>query len=92
MSQPGKDATTAMPKGDAAKGAKLFKTRCAQCHTVEKVAISSNKLGATEPRPNLHGLFGRQSGKVPGFSYTDANRDKGVVWEEQTLFEASIPN
>lgn len=26
-----------MPEGDAAKGAKLFKTRCAQCHTVESV-------------------------------------------------------
>ena len=34
--------------GDAAKGAGLFKTRCAQCHTV----------GAGEPHkvvPNLHG-------------------------------------
>lgn len=23
--------------GDVAKGAKIFKTKCAQCHTVEKV-------------------------------------------------------
>jgi mono/diheme cytochrome c family protein len=28
---------SAIPAGDAAKGAKLFQTRCAQCHTVEKV-------------------------------------------------------
>ncbi|KAF8493633.1 putative cytochrome C [Gautieria morchelliformis] len=67
-------------EGDASKGATLFKTRCAQCHT----------LGAGEPNkvgPNLHGLFGRKTGQVEGFSYTAANVNKGVVWEENTLFE-----
>lgn len=34
--------------GDANKGAGLFKTRCAQCHTVG--AGEPNKVG-----PNLHG-------------------------------------
>jgi cytochrome c2 len=32
-------------------------------------------------------LFGRKSGQAEGFSYTAANVNKGVVWEEQTLFE-----
>jgi hypothetical protein len=32
-------------------------------------------------------LFGRKSGTVEGFSYTAANVNKGVHWEEQTLFE-----
>ncbi|KAG6841516.1 hypothetical protein C0991_010130 [Blastosporella zonata] len=66
--------------GDSAAGASLFKTRCAQCHTV----------GAGEPHkvgPNLHGIFGRKSGQSEGFSYTAANVNKGVTWEEQTLFE-----
>ncbi len=27
-----------IPAGDIAKGAKIFKTKCAQCHTVEKGA------------------------------------------------------
>ena len=27
------------PEGNAAKGAKLFKTRCAQCHTAEPVSV-----------------------------------------------------
>ncbi|ETS64729.1 cytochrome c [Moesziomyces aphidis] len=67
-------------EGDAKKGAGLFKTRCAQCHT----------LGAGEPNkvgPNLHGLFGRTSGTVDGYSYTEANKNRAVEWGNDTLFE-----
>ncbi|KAF4597671.1 iso-1-cytochrome c [Pleurotus pulmonarius] len=76
------NSTLEMPfaAGDAGKGAGLFKTRCAQCHT----------LGAGEPHkvgPNLHGLFGRKSGTTDGFSFTAANINKGVTWDENTLFE-----
>ncbi|KAF8313661.1 cytochrome-c from the OXPHOS pathway [Clavulina sp. PMI_390] len=66
--------------GDAGKGAGLFKTRCAQCHSVDPKA--GNSVG-----PNLHGLFGRKTGQVEGFAYTAANVNKGVTWEEETLFE-----
>lgn len=68
--------------GDAKKGANLFKTRCAQCHTV--VESEGNKIG-----PNLHGLFGRKTGSVDGFSYTDANKQKGIEWKEDTLVHTS---
>ncbi|CRK14920.1 hypothetical protein BN1723_002089 [Verticillium longisporum] len=68
------------PIGDAKKGASLFKTRCAQCHTVE--AGGGNKIG-----PALHGLFGRKTGSVDGYSYTDANKQKGIEWNNDTLFE-----
>ncbi|ERF74245.1 Cytochrome c [Endocarpon pusillum Z07020] len=65
--------------GDVKKGAGLFKTRCEQCHTTEE---GQNKIG-----PSLHGLFGRKTGQVEGFSYTDANKQKGIEWKEDTLFE-----
>ncbi|KAJ6096475.1 cytochrome c-like domain-containing protein [Penicillium sp. IBT 16267x] len=74
----GKDASFA--PGDSAKGAKLFQTRCAQCHTID--AAGTNKVG-----PKLHGLMGRKTGSVEGYAYTDANKDAGVEWTEDTLFK-----
>lgn len=70
--------------GDAKKGANLFKTRCAQCHTLGEG--EGNKIG-----PNLHGLFGRQTGSVEGYSYTDANKQKAITWDENTLVRFTTP-
>ncbi len=33
-----------VPEGNIVNGAKLFKTRCGQCHTVEKVINKIKKL------------------------------------------------
>ncbi|PVU98399.1 hypothetical protein BB559_001607 [Furculomyces boomerangus] len=63
--------------GDPAKGAKLFKTRCATCHNVNP--------GVNSTGPSLAGIFGRQSGSVPGYAYTAANKNSGIVWDDEVL-------
>jgi cytochrome c len=62
---------------DASKGEQVF-ARCAPCHAVGPNA--ENKLG-----PELNGLDGRHSGMAANFSYSDANKNSGIVWGEATF-------
>ncbi|WKY13936.1 hypothetical protein Q1695_004626 [Nippostrongylus brasiliensis] len=68
-----------IPEGDYEKGKKIFKQRCSQCHVIDSMAMKTG--------PSLNGLIGRTSGSVAGFDYSDANKNKGVVWSRETLFE-----
>jgi cytochrome c len=62
---------------DAAGGEKVF-AQCRACHQVGPTA--KNGVG-----PVLNGLFGRKSGSVEGYNYTDANKNSGIVWDEATF-------
>lgn len=63
---------------DTQRGAGLFQSRCSICHTVQEG-------GPTKLGPNLHGLFGRHAGALPGYNYSPAMRASGIVWGAQTL-------
>jgi cytochrome c len=62
---------------DAAAGEKVFKAKCAVCHTVEP---GKNKIG-----PSLAGIVGRPSGSIEGFKYSPANQAAKLTWDEATL-------
>ena len=65
------DATAA----DADHGKELYESRCGGCHSVD-----ANRVG-----PAHRGVFGRTAGTAPGFNYSTAVRNSGVVWNESTL-------
>ena len=65
--------------GDVAAGQTVFK-KCATCHDVGETA--RNKVG-----PLLNGLEGRNAGTIPGYNYSGANTDSGIVWGEATFKE-----
>jgi cytochrome c len=69
--------SAASAAGDAARGKKDF-LKCAICHSANPKV---NKTG-----PSLAGVWGRKAGTAEGFGrYSDALRNAGVVWNDQTL-------
>jgi cytochrome c len=71
-------ATTAAAQ-DVAAGEKTFNV-CRACHEIGDGA--KNEVG-----PVLNGVVGRKSGSYPGYNYSDANRNSGLIWDEATLQE-----
>ena len=71
-------ATSALAQ-DLAAGENSFK-KCLPCHSVG--ADAKNKVG-----PVLNGLEGRKSGTIEGYNYTEANKNSGITWNEETFKE-----
>jgi cytochrome c len=69
-------STAALSQGDPAEGEKVF-NKCKACHAVDE---PQNKIG-----PHLVGIFGRPAGSVEDFNYSDAMKESGVTWNEETI-------
>jgi cytochrome c len=82
--------TSSTKAQDVAAGEQSFK-KCLPCHAVGEGA--KNKVG-----PVLNGLEGRHSGTIPDYSYSDANKNSGITWDEAAFKDyikdprAKIPN
>ena len=62
---------------DAAAGEKAFAV-CRACHQ-----IGPNAKAAVGPV--LNGIVGRKAGTYPGYSYSVANKDSGIIWTPEEL-------
>ena len=63
--------------GNPNEGEKIATTSCRTCHELDS--------GGNNTGPSLQGLFGRRSGSVPGFAYSDAMKNADIVWTPETL-------
>ncbi len=72
-------ATHNVAAQDLAAGENSFK-KCLACHAVGEDA--KNKVG-----PILNGLDGRHSGSVAGYTYSDANKNSGITWNEAEFLD-----
>ena len=62
---------------DIAAGQAEF-NKCKICHTLEAG-------GRSVAGPNLHGIFGRKAGTGDKFAYSEAMKNSGIVWDDETL-------
>merc|ERR1712048_1453048 len=79
----GAGSAPALAGGEIAKGAKLFKGKCAQCHTTEP-------MGTSKQGPALHGVIGRKAGTIGGFAYSGALVDSKITWNDEQLSQFMI--
>lgn len=67
-----------LAQADVATGARFFERKCSQCHDGEKT-------GGHAKGPFLWNLFGRQAASIAGFTFSDAMKRSGIVWDYATL-------
>lgn len=72
----GGSAMAQQSSGDPVRGKTVY-ARCAACHDLN--------TGATRLGPSLKGVVGRTSGTMPNFNYSQALKDKAVVWNARSL-------
>jgi cytochrome c len=65
-------------KGDAKAGEKVG-IACKTCHAFE---AGKNMTG-----PSLWAIQGRTAGTIAGYTYSTANKNSGIVWTNEKLFQ-----
>ena len=68
-----------IPQSENKLGRRVF-LLCAACHNVVKG--EPHKVG-----PNLNGFLGQKAGMKEDFVYSEALKNKGIVWSEETIRE-----
>ena len=63
---------------DMPNGERQFMRKCSICHAL--TPPPSRKAG-----PSLHGVFGRQAGTAPGYSYSDILTGSDIIWSDDTI-------
>lgn len=59
-------------------GARQFLRKCSVCHSL-------TEDGARRAGPTLAGIFGRRAGTHPGYLYSDAVKNSGLIWTGETI-------
>jgi cytochrome c len=67
------------PDAARAAGQQLFAAHCVACHG--RTGVSKGFA------PDLVGVVGRRAGSAPGFSYSPALKNSGIVWTEDNLMK-----
>ena len=73
-------ASTSQSLAQSAEAGERVFAQCRACHQIGESA--KNLVG-----PLLNGIFGRKTGSVAGYSYTDANKNANITWDEATFRE-----
>ena len=60
---------------DTSRGKELFEKRCSGCHSPDRDMEG----------PHLAGVYGRRSGSIPDFPYSDALKKAQITWNAETL-------
>ena len=67
-------AAPTVPGGDPAQG-RVYYQACSGCHSIDE-----NDVG-----PRHRGVVGRRAGTVPGYAYSAALKNAGIVWTPANL-------
>jgi len=75
ITTPGAVSVNAANAGDPIRGKDLFEKRCGGCHSLD-----TDKEG-----PRLRNVYGRKTGNIASFKYSDALKRAQFTWDQNSL-------